>query len=247
MHKVLLLLAFIAVVYSQVDCTCNNDTSTCCLLPNGLWGCCPLKDATCCIDHKHCCPNGYKCDVDNGLCTKSVLSMFDSVDIVKINEQIAKKLVNKEKCASGTTCNVVREGIQGKGRCPFENGVCCGNRMTCCPNGYECDIEQLICIKKDLNLHNIGAAKILNVVFEECPNGTCKSTQTCCSSIIDWACCPFEGANCCDDKEHCCPNGFKCDIQRGQCITQDFGSKNIFKIEKMVKIFHSQKKRKDKR
>ena len=47
----------------QCDAThsCPADTTCCCVMPIGVdicvsWGCCPLPDATCCPDHRHCCP-----------------------------------------------------------------------------------------------------------------------------------------------------------------------------------------------
>ena len=37
----------------------------------------------------------------------------------------------------------------------------------------------------------------------ECPDGT-----TCCKlSYGQWGCCPYPNAVCCDDGEHCCPQG----------------------------------------
>ena len=34
-----------------------------------------LSQAVCCSDGVHCCPNGYKCDVSAGTCSKGFLSM----------------------------------------------------------------------------------------------------------------------------------------------------------------------------
>ena len=38
-----------------------RDGSTCCLIDAARYGCCPLKNAVCCSDRQHCCPNGYTC------------------------------------------------------------------------------------------------------------------------------------------------------------------------------------------
>ena len=46
---------------------CPNG-STCCKVPSGTYGCCPLKNAVCCSDNIHCCPEGYTCDVKGGMC-----------------------------------------------------------------------------------------------------------------------------------------------------------------------------------
>ena len=43
--------------------------STCCKVPDG-WECCGYMSAVCCSDQKHCCPNGYTCDLGSGTCTK---------------------------------------------------------------------------------------------------------------------------------------------------------------------------------
>ncbi|KHJ97788.1 granulin [Oesophagostomum dentatum] len=58
-----LLFGFIAAVEPR-DCgggySCP-DSATCCRLPDGKWGCCPIEDAVCCEDHVHCCPGGSRC------------------------------------------------------------------------------------------------------------------------------------------------------------------------------------------
>merc|ERR1712142_926893 len=48
------------------------DGTTCCRLPGGTWGCCPMANAVCCKDHLHCCPSGTKCDTEHGRCTSKV-------------------------------------------------------------------------------------------------------------------------------------------------------------------------------
>jgi hypothetical protein len=46
------------------------DGSTCCLMPNHQWVCCPLPYAACCPDGFHCCPYGYRCDIHSFRCTR---------------------------------------------------------------------------------------------------------------------------------------------------------------------------------
>jgi KDEL-tailed cysteine endopeptidase len=54
----------------------------------------------------------------------------------------------------------------------------------------------------------------------ECP----PATTCCCLTDIagfcfSWGCCPMEGATCCDDKEHCCPENLPvCDTAEGRCL-----------------------------
>ena len=49
--------------------TCEED-QTCCPLPSGDFGCCPLgRDAVCCADKQHCCPHNTVCNLDEGSCS----------------------------------------------------------------------------------------------------------------------------------------------------------------------------------
>ncbi|PNI17697.1 GRN isoform 9, partial [Pan troglodytes] len=45
---------------SQFECP---DFSTCCVMVDGSWGCCPMPQASCCEDRVHCCPHGAFCDL----------------------------------------------------------------------------------------------------------------------------------------------------------------------------------------
>nr|CAD7431156.1 unnamed protein product [Timema monikensis] len=63
--RLLLLLAVLlhcGWMASSIVCpgggkTCQDDM-TCCQLPSGQQGCCPFKNAVCCSDKVHCCPQG---------------------------------------------------------------------------------------------------------------------------------------------------------------------------------------------
>ncbi|KAM9991826.1 hypothetical protein ACTFIZ_012489 [Dictyostelium cf. discoideum] len=46
----------------------------------------------------------------------------------------------------------------------------------------------------------------------KCPDGSlCPNSNTCCSaSDGSYACCPTPNAQCCSDKQHCCPYQFTC-------------------------------------
>ena len=44
------------------------DDSTCFVLNNGSFGCCPILNAVSCGDSVHCCPDRYACDVIKGIC-----------------------------------------------------------------------------------------------------------------------------------------------------------------------------------
>ena len=49
----------------------------------------------------------------------------------------------------------------------------------------------------------------LSVGNVSCDDGSsCPTGTTCCKlSSGDWGCCPYPKAVCCDDGEHCCPQG----------------------------------------
>uniref|UniRef100_A0A8B9T7H7 Granulin precursor n=1 Tax=Anas platyrhynchos TaxID=8839 RepID=A0A8B9T7H7_ANAPL len=47
------------------ECPSN---ATCCVTPDGSWGCCPMPQASCCEDKVHCCPHGTTCDLAHGRC-----------------------------------------------------------------------------------------------------------------------------------------------------------------------------------
>ena len=58
------------------------------------------------------------------------------------------------------------------------------------------------------------------VISTTCKDGsTCPGTTTCCLSPQGTVgCCPYENASCCSDGLHCCPNGYTCDLAKGQCV-----------------------------
>lgn len=70
----------------------------------------------------------------------------------------------------------------------------------------------------------IIALTILSVInlslATTCKDGsTCPGTTTCCLSPTgSVGCCPYVNASCCSDGLHCCPNGYQCDLARGQCV-----------------------------
>lgn len=44
--------------------------TTCCKIGYEQYGCCPMPDAVCCRDMKHCCPHGTHCDMTTTKCYK---------------------------------------------------------------------------------------------------------------------------------------------------------------------------------
>ncbi|KAL8558866.1 hypothetical protein ACOMHN_054297 [Nucella lapillus] len=56
------------------DSTCPDKT-TCCKDVAGGYACCPYKQAVCCSDKIHCCPNGFTCNVAAKTCTMRDISI----------------------------------------------------------------------------------------------------------------------------------------------------------------------------
>ncbi len=57
-----------------------------------------------------------------------------------------------------------------------------------------------------------------------CPDGErrCEDDQTCCESISSgyhYGCCPYPNGTCCNDEEHCCPEGYTCGVS--ECDKED--------------------------
>uniref|UniRef100_A0A673IHF9 Granulins domain-containing protein n=1 Tax=Sinocyclocheilus rhinocerous TaxID=307959 RepID=A0A673IHF9_9TELE len=58
------------VICPDQESECPDDT-TCCQMPDGSWGCCAMKNAVCCEDKRHCCPQGTKCDLEHSRCVSA--------------------------------------------------------------------------------------------------------------------------------------------------------------------------------
>ncbi|XP_057293026.1 fibrillin-2-like isoform X2 [Hydractinia symbiolongicarpus] len=204
------------------------DSWTCCKSEQG-YGCCPLPDAVCCDDLKHCCENGYECTA--GICNKNGVSKSPFRNIFS---QICPDGVTE--CPSNNTCCKLSTG--GYGCCPLPQATCCSDGVHCCPNGYSCSAGY--CVKGDERIeasrHTSGIKKALVV----CPDGVsqCPSGSTCCKlSTGGYGCCPLPKATCCSDGVHCCPNGYSCSA--GSCVKgkeQIEASKHTSSIKKALVV-----------
>uniref|UniRef100_A0A2C9K1T6 Granulins domain-containing protein n=1 Tax=Biomphalaria glabrata TaxID=6526 RepID=A0A2C9K1T6_BIOGL len=208
------------------------DGSTCCQLASGGYGCCPLVQATCCADHVHCCPNGYKCDLSAGTCVKGLdvvaWSVKQPAEKPKKIQKLTESVVcpgGQAQCPGGATCCKLQSGDYGC--CPYVNAVCCSDGLHCCPNGYRCDVDQGECKKGDSSVQwflkvlakpvsenvEVGLNSVRCDDTWSCPDG-----NTCCKLASgEYGCCPLPRATCCDDHIHCCPNGYTCDVSAGTC------------------------------
>ena len=208
--------------------TCPLST-TCCPLKSGDYGCCPRLNAVCCSNDK-CCPSGYYCKLDGGCgrlsssgnqlagesarpvvdalfmkypTTKKYSSLMKQSAIVKAPQN--NVCPDGSECASNNTCCASSSG--GYGCCPLQYAVCCSDGQHCCPLGFTCDVGANTCTR-------------VNIV---CPDqGLCPLGNTCCLRQSEgYGCCPNLNAVCCSDGEHCCPEGYTCDLSGGKCIQQN--------------------------
>ncbi|XP_062936998.1 progranulin isoform X1 [Cynocephalus volans] len=212
-----------------------SDGSTCCELPSGKYGCCPMPNAICCSDHLHCCPQDTVCDLIQSKC----LSKENATDLLtKLPAHTVKdvKCDSEVSCPDGYTCCRLQSGAWGC--CPFTQAVCCEDHIHCCPAGYRCDTEKSTCEqgtnqvpwieKVPAHLSLPGAQAMERNV--PCDNFTsCPPSQTCCQLMSgEWGCCPIPEAVCCSDHQHCCPQGYRCTVE-GQCQR---GNKIVAGLEK---------------
>lgn len=217
---------------------CPNG-STCCKLPSGVWGCCPIPSAVCCNDHIHCCPRHTLCDVAHGRCLKGV------VETVPWQEKLRARPLNSTEvrdircdgfssCPDGTTCCKLASGSWGC--CPMPSAVCCSDHVHCCPEGTSCDLTHGKCVKKaGFGLEDAFVAKVTltetakdSVKSVICPDqeSYCPDGNTCCPSPSGqgYGCCPMPRANCCKDRLHCCPHDTICDLEHSTCRKAKLGS-----------------------
>ncbi|XP_077976740.1 uncharacterized protein LOC120333941 isoform X7 [Styela clava] len=230
--------------FTVKDVKCGNTTSTCndnytcCMITPTVFGCCDLKEAVCCEDHKSCCPHGYKCDIEHKKCIPTSsgdavsLKLLSTANGKKENvKNVQKDVVCPDKisyCPENTTCCSVGKGQYGC--CPYQEAVCCKDGVHCCPKGYTCDLVDQSCTKSDhklklekivMNVPEISIKNSRNLGSITCPDrrSQCPDGTTCCKLATGaYGCCPIEHAVCCEDGLHCCPNGYRCDTGAGTCV-----------------------------
>uniref|UniRef100_A0A131YXV2 Granulin n=1 Tax=Rhipicephalus appendiculatus TaxID=34631 RepID=A0A131YXV2_RHIAP len=220
---------------------CQN-TQTCCLLNSGRYGCCPYAHAECCSDHVSCCPEGYRCKVSTKQCIHATsnhsMAAGQKVDAMIPEPALLPSRSNDvtcpdgHKCLSGQTCCPLSSTRYGC--CPLPNAVCCDDDQHCCPEGYTCNEGSGTCELGDRSVPMVqkgpafvDAALIQAAIRNEiCPDGNeCDDDQTCCQLRSgSYGCCPYNHAVCCDDKVHCCPEGYTCDTQASRCLNGNLAS-----------------------
>ncbi|XP_055763448.1 progranulin-like isoform X2 [Salvelinus fontinalis] len=215
-----------AVICPDGEAECPDDT-TCCELPGGSWGCCPMAKAVCCEDKMHCCPEGTKCDLAHSKCVSPTLDTFpmrEKVPARKRQTAVVGQAVTcpggKSLCPDGTTCCLLASGDFGC--CPYPEGVCCTDKLHCCPGNTTCDLEHEMCTSP--NTRTPLAKKISAIPNDvDCPDklSLCPDDTTCClKGNGSYGCCPMPSAVCCSDHLHCCPEGTTCDLGQGTCVSK---------------------------
>ena len=195
-----------------------SSSDTCCLLKSGQYGCCPQLNAVCCNDGEHCCPTGYKCDVQGGTCSKdhSVIPIFKKQPAINAPQVVP--CPDNGVCPDNNTCCMLKSGKYGC--CPEPKAVCCADGEHCCPNGFECEVDSDNCRKGNtvvpMLTKQLAIPTPQNVI---CPNHEfqCPNGNTCCLTAGAYRCCSLPNAVCCGDRQHCCPNGYTCNIEKQSC------------------------------
>uniref|UniRef100_A0A8D0GV34 Granulin n=1 Tax=Sphenodon punctatus TaxID=8508 RepID=A0A8D0GV34_SPHPU len=213
-----------AVQCPDGESECPND-STCCVMPSGAWGCCPMPEAACCADKIHCCPHATTCDLEHARCLKSTGEQWPLARKLLARKRMLELALSskntcpdqKSTCPDDTTCCQMVTGQYGC--CHLQNAVCCSDHLHCCPQSTICDLARSRCT---LGLEQSQPLARLTGTAGAIPcdsKFTCPDGNTCCRKATGaWGCCPLPEAVCCTDHKHCCPKGYSCDTQHGTCI-----------------------------
>ncbi|KAM7371567.1 hypothetical protein PAMP_008790 [Pampus punctatissimus] len=135
--------------HSSVQCDAQNkcpEKTSCCQLSTGEWGCCPIQNAVCCSDKKHCCPEGYSCNTYAQYCQKIVMLQLETIPLTSVFlsskpqlrplKQRDVKCDDQSSCPDGNTC--CRTSDTTWGCCPYPDAMCCSDMLHCCPTGFTC-------------------------------------------------------------------------------------------------------------
>ncbi|XP_074512001.1 granulin a [Sebastes fasciatus] len=124
-------------------------------------------------------------------------------------------------CPGSTTCCFTSQS-QTWGCCPIPKASCCRDGIHCCPFGYICDASY--CIRGEVVIPwytklpattriEADPSAVQCDRLNQCPEHT-----TCCQLLTgEWGCCPLQDAVCCPDKQHCCPQGYTCNMASNSC------------------------------
>jgi progranulin len=220
------------------DSSCCSDESTCCVLSDGYFGCCPHTNGICCVDGAGCCPESHTCDVAKGECVRQTIVDFGADKGKTVETRIPLKSTPRNTaqrseassitCESGEICqypgSCCSRGNGGFGCCDFINGTCCAGGFGCCPNSYECDVSGSSCkslistgsqpvpmkFVRDAKPPAPGAQAQKDKAKDICQGKPKCDDDTCCP--LGATCCSgISGTFCCDKKDAtCCAFGGCC-------------------------------------
>ncbi|XP_023813094.1 granulins isoform X2 [Oryzias latipes] len=146
---------------------------------------------------------------------------FDEED--KTDEEGIISCDSHTQCPQHTTCCFMKQ-VQKWGCCPLPKAVCCADGEHCCPADYKCKEEDTSCVKGEVVIPwytKIPATDSIQAdsSFVQCSAvHQCPEHMSCCRLFTgEWGCCPLPNAVCCGDKEHCCPEGYTCDLASKSC------------------------------
>jgi len=233
----LFLCIYLVSVGSQCPAGTCPSSDTCCDMGDGNYGCCPAQNAVCCAQSDYCCPQGTTCNLSAGTCVSYHESKF--VPMIPTMVKGADPNCPADNCLTNQTCcSTAFPGIYGC--CPFANAICCPDQQSCCPNDTECS-DNGKCIHQSGEIQSAVSPNYVTKKEESkpgCSQGTCQSSETCCPIIgSQWGCCPYPGADCCSDLQHCCPEGYMCELSSGQCVIDYFGERRTVPMEKIDRPF----------
>ncbi|KAM7534095.1 hypothetical protein Aperf_G00000105424 [Anoplocephala perfoliata] len=217
-----------------------SDKETCCVMTDGLKGCCPYPNADCCADGEHCCPEGTLCNKDSTGCVPkrgAWVNPFEPSSKLRDRKSVVCPGA-KMACNKGSTCCKTLGDNTTYACCPFENAVCCADGEHCCPQGHSCDPKNGgSCVRLSTESLNSAESSKKSLGGKGCNDGrtVCPDDSTCCElKDGSFGCCPLPNAVCCEDKEHCCPEGYKCDTANQTCV-QNANSSIVVPFSKKLK------------
>ncbi|CAL8308480.1 unnamed protein product [Boreogadus saida] len=170
------------------------DETTCCQTTAGEWACCPMPEAVCCQDHRHCCPHATVCNLAQSRCDPA---RGHAPSVPWLTKLPALSLSAHSFFSTAEEVATARDGA-GASSLPWV-------RKT--PALPRADPEEP-------SRDGLSPARV------ECDaRTTCPRDTTCCfmKSSGLWGCCPLPKAVCCADGEHCCPIGYTCDARTASC------------------------------
>ncbi|CAF0820953.1 unnamed protein product [Rotaria sordida] len=212
------------------------DNETCCKLSSGQYGCCPLPNAVCCNDNLHCCPTGYRCDVEHSRCEKGFRKSY--YILCPDGEML---------CSHDETCCQLQSGKYAC--CPLRDAVCCSDYVHCCPYGYRCQIDLNKCQKnisirwfrKNLAfpIKNILSSKLIYYSLSNISRIQSSDEISNCSQLNNksYVCCLYRQGSSSYDKIHYCQKSSLCHHSCSRSI-QNFNLIDKIKIksERLIRL-----------